>query len=647
MWNIPYIEQIISRGVLIQQIRKQVLQELFEEMPARRSTARASSATPISNASPAKRSTRGASVIAAPESTAVRRTGRSASQQPGASEISVNNPRLPEVQIQQSYAYGSSKTPVLPTQLVARNRMNLRELADTIDAGVEQAQQHLQNHLEEAHANLQSDARSERAERRASREASVASDDIEKSKTQRVAAWANSLDSSQLDEIPEEDSSEGASNPDDASRKDTDPSSFPSGMFDHSYNYERGLRRPNITIRKQEPSVFQRASMRTTAVFEASQQTLSTSCTAALHWTLRLFRACSEAIREVPNSPIIASIVVTLFGLLLASVAGLMFCYAYNSHLCDPLTTSPVGMTLPKYCGSCVRNPTSGINFTTGHGEDLSKLTAAINNINNQMRSMESRLTGRIDHEHAAVDKDFEALRKQQLELSNQISRFGIGMPKSANDVASPVIAKVNFFAPNNGATVEPRLTSPTKEKPISLITRVFLRAIGSTLYRTKAPVTALEAWQDVGDCWCASAMPSEQDSMRLGIKTSEMIFPFELVLENYPNAGSLSPGSIPKRLELWADFEHLDSLEWERLGIRQMQRSNPFGSTYALIGQAEYDASDKAVHVQAFALDVNQDQNRHHAQKYVIRVLSNHGSDHTCLYRVRLHGISVSGPEK
>lgn len=616
-------------------------------MPTRRSTARASSATPISNASPAKRSTRGASVLAVPDSTTVRRTGRGASQQSGVSEINLNSPRLPEVQIQQSYAYGSSKTPVLPTQLVARSRMNLRELADTIDAGVEQAQQHLQDHLEEAHANLQNDARAERAERRASREASVASDDIEKNKTRRVEAWANSLDSSQLDEIPEEDSSDGASNPDDASRKDTDPSSFPSGIFDHSYNYERGLRRPNILRRKLEASIFQRASTKVTRAFEASQQLLSTICTAALHWTHSLFRAFSEAIREVPNSPIIGFIVVTILGLLLASMTGLVFCYTYNTQICDPLTTSPIGMTLQKYCGSCVRSPTSGINFTTGTGEDLSKLTAAINNINSQMRAMESRLTGRIDNDQAAVDKDFEALRKQQLELLHQISRFGLGSHKSAHDVASPVIPKINYFAPNNGAIVVPGPTSPTKEKPISFIRRVLLRAVFSTYYKTKGPETALEAWQDVGDCWCASAMPSGQDSMRLSVKTSEMIFPFELVLENYPNAGSLFPGSIPKRLELWADFNHLDSLEWERLGIRQMQENNPFGPTYALIGQAEYDASDEATHVQAFALEVNQGKNEHHAQNFMVRVLSNHGSDHTCLYRVRLHGVSVNKAEK
>lgn len=31
---------------------------------------------------------------------------------------------------------------------------------------------------------------------------------------------------------------------DDQTRQCTDPSSFPSGIFEHSYNYERGLRRP-------------------------------------------------------------------------------------------------------------------------------------------------------------------------------------------------------------------------------------------------------------------------------------------------------------------------------------------------------------------------------------------------------------------
>ncbi|KAK5060145.1 hypothetical protein LTR84_010029 [Exophiala bonariae] len=613
-------------------------------MPPRRSSARAASATPISNASPAKRSARGGSLLTVPDS--IRRTARGASQQP-ASEVSVNNPRLPEVQIQQSYAYGSSKTPVLPTQLIARSRMNLKELADNIDAGVEQAQHHLQNHLEEAHANLQNDARAERAERRASREASVASDDNEKNKNQRVAAWANSLDSSQLDEIPEEDSSDGASNADGASRKDTDPSSFPSGIFDHSYNYERGLRRPNITIKKQEPSIFQRASTRTKDIIETSRQSLSRISNTALDWTLQFLRACSDAVKDIPNSPIIAFLVTMIFGLVLASVTGFVFCYTYSHHVCDPLTSSPIGLALQKYCGSCVRDPMPSMIITSGHGEDFSKLTSAINSINGQLRSMDARLSGRIESEHAAIDKDFEALRKQHAELANQLSRIGAGIPKTANDVASPVIAKINYFAPNNGAIVDPRFTSPTKEKQIGLLTRVLLKVVGSRMYKTKGPDVALQAWQDVGDNWCASAVPSEQDSMRLGVKASEIIYPFELVVENYPNAGSISPRSIPKNIELWADFSHLDSLEWEKLGIRHMQGSNPFGSNYALIGQARYDASGEAPHVQTFTLDINQDQYRHHAQKFVVRVVSNHGSDHTCLYRVRLHGISMNGPEK
>src|SRR5690349_1787251 len=129
-------------------------------MAPRRSTARALSATPVRGTTPAKRSARASSALE-PEDAIPRRLTRGASQQPSVANGDVNNPRLPEVQIQQSYAYGSSKTPVLPTQLVARSRMNLRQMAETIDAGVDQAEQQLQNHIEETRAHLQKDAREE------------------------------------------------------------------------------------------------------------------------------------------------------------------------------------------------------------------------------------------------------------------------------------------------------------------------------------------------------------------------------------------------------------------------------------------------------------------------------------------------------
>ncbi|KAJ4515653.1 hypothetical protein HRR78_001498 [Exophiala dermatitidis] len=592
-------------------------------MPPRRSTARLS-ATPIRASSPTKRSTRGSSVLAS-EDAIPRRVTRGGSQQPSmAAEGAVNNPRLPEVQIQQSYAYGSSKSAVLPAQLVARNKMNLREMAETIDAGVEQAQQHLQHHIEETHAQLQNetDPRAERARRRASREpasreGSVTTDDVEKNKSQRVAAWASSLESSQLDEIPEEDSSSGRppSTPDNATHKDTDPSSFPSGIFDHSYNYERGLRRPNVTVRRKTggDSTLQQAWKTAKTIADQSRQASARALGATAQWTSRLFRASGRAISDLPNS---------------------------------------VFVQVMRYCGGCVRASSSPLNFTLGaNGGDLSKLSAALSGIQSQIQAIEGRLSEKLDSQYTIVDTDIKELRRQHSELSSHIAGLqrvrGGGSVSSSGDVASPVIAKVNYFAPNNGANVDPHNTSPTRERRQALVSRVLSRMVGMTLYETKPAITALQPWQDVGDYWCSSASPAnnddQQDSMRLGVRVAEMIFPTEVVVENYPNAGSLFPGSTPKRIQVWADFQHLDSREWESLNIRQMQADGPLslGPTYALIGEVEYDASVEAPHVQAFPLAVNQhDIHLYAAQSFVVRVVENYGAEYTCLYRIRMHGV-------
>ncbi|OQU99162.1 hypothetical protein CLAIMM_04834 [Cladophialophora immunda] len=618
-------------------------------MAPRRSTARTSSATPVRAASPAKRSTRASSALA-PEDAIPRRVTRGTSQQPSLADGVVNNPRLPEVQIQQSYAYGSSKTPVLPTQLVARSRMNLKEMAETIDAGVEQAQQHLQNHIEETHANLQNDSRDERARRRASREhsqeASVASDDAEQQWNQRVAAWATSLHNNRLNEIQEESQELGEdededidrdnesvarSTPDDDTNKETDPSSFPSGIFDHSYNYERGLRKPNITIRERQDPWFRKAWNTSKGSVQQFRQTSLDILSSISDWFVQLLR------------------------FVFCRRSELLLCYTYTNFVCDPLSTSTAGLTLQKFCGTCTRSPSiASLNLTAGNGNDLSKLSAAINSINQQLRTLETRLTDKADSRYATIDKDIEALKRQHSELSSHIagSKPGGKSKTLSGDVASPVIPKVNYFAPNNGAMIEPRLTSPTMQKPLTLGHRILLRILLSTRYVSKPPITALTPWQDVGDCWCASAVQTggpghEDDMMRLGVKVTELIYPTEVVLENYPSAGSLSPGSTPKTLELWADFEQLDSLEWEKLNIRSMQGAtgSTLGLTYARIGKMEYDASSEASHVQAFPLDVNQGGSlAYAAQNFVLRVTENHGAEFACLYRVRLHGVPVFG---
>ena len=155
----------------------------------------------------------------------------------------------------------------------------------------------------------------------------------------------------------------------------------------------------------------------------------------------------------------------------------------------------------------------------------------------------------------------------------------------------------------------------------------------------SKDPMTALEPWHDVGDCWCA-ASPYEGDYVRLHVTAHEHIYPTELVVEHFPLAGTREPGTAPKSLELWADFSQMNKEEQDRLQIPKMQGNNVFDAQFARLGIMHYDASLGVNHVQSFRLDVNQQGLLHYAKTYVLRVTSTYGADNACLYRVRLHGV-------
>lgn len=604
-------------------------------MPPRRSTTRNASATPAPVVSPGRRSNRSSSVNPI-EGSAIRRATR------GSSAVPVNNPRLPELQTQQSYAYGATKTPLLPDQLDLRGNMTVNQIAETIDVGIQQAERHLEEHAAETKAHLQSEARADRAKRRASRdgsrEGSVDSENLESRKQTRTATWAaTTLDSDQLDDIPEEETSDEELD-DDETRRDTDPSSFPSGIYDYSYNYERGLRRPEPT----EPTRFKSAMghlwVGVTDVSTKSWMKILLLLSVLRNWLSRLGQSISKALHDLPDSSLVAILTTLIVTFCLLGAASFGFCQLYSNFICDPLNPSGFGNYLQQFCGRCVNYHTP-LNITVAEGQDLAQFSLAFKGMQQQLRSLESRVNNKVESKYASIETAMESIRQEALDLSRYAgSRKNVHV----DNVPSPLISKVNFFAPSNGALIDPRRTTPTRQRTFPLPQRIVLRMLGLSKHQSKPPITALEAWQDVGDCWCSSAVPFEQESVQLGITIRELVYPTELVLEHFPTAGSLSPDTAPRKIEIWADFEHLDYQEWESLQIRQMQGTTAPYPTYAMIGQMEYDASVHANHVQAFSLDVNQAGLLHTAQHFLLRVISNHGADHTCLYRVRLHGVPV-----
>lgn len=611
--------------------------------PNRRTSARPAGATPAKLTFPARGSTRGNSALPSDVST-TKRLLRSNSPANG----NIANPNLPEIQTQQSYAYGSSKTPLLPDQLVASEKMTLKQMAETLDSGIRQAEKQLESHAAEAEARFSSpqadnDARAERAKRRsASRESSV---DSETRKTKRTAAWASSLDTRQLDNVSEEPGSPESSD----TRQGTDPSSFPSGYFDHSYNYERGQRRPRTSL--AQPNSLQqgwtalkqvggRASRSTKQIITAINDFVSTCCSLMINGVI-----------EVPTMLMGTRVIQFVKGACLITMLGFLvwatFCTLYKWAACKSDLTP---LYLQTFCGKCYDFPYPLSIFSNNRlpsriGDD--DIPKYLDSLTRQMRDIEARMDSKIDAKFDVIRSQVQELDRDKKNLQNRFTNLESKSSASSID-PSPLMQRVNYFSPGTGATINPHLTSPTKQVPYSLPTRILLRMIGWQRYQAKPPSTALEAWKDVGDCWCASASgtPNTNSSVLLSVSMGYMIYPTELVVEHYPISGSVSPDTTPKVIEVWGEFSHLSPPVWETYHLKSSQQANHpiFPSTMAKIGTAHYVAGGHsgASVVQTFTLDVNQYDLALSTRDITLRVQQNYGAAYTCLYRVRLHGVPV-----
>ena len=81
---------------------------------------------------------------------------------------------------------------------------------------------------------------------------------------------------------------------------------------------------------------------------------------------------------------------------------------------------------------------------------------------------------------------------------------------------------------------------------------------------------------------------------------------------------------------------------EFVDAGLDKLSHDTILPRSFARIGKMVYKAGEGAPSVQTFTLDLNQDQKTYATQKIVFRATSNYGAEHTCFYRVRLHGAPL-----
>jgi hypothetical protein len=201
--------------------------------------------------------------------------------------------------------------------------------------------------------------------------------------------------------------------------------------------------------------------------------------------------------------------------------------------------------------------------------------------------------------------------------------------------------------------------------------------------------MTALESWSDAGDCWCG--IPRDGVS-QLSVHLQYPIVPEEFVVEHIPFSATLDPYAAPKDIEVWAHYGVFSSSDatieevsdpsftWSKLNpwktqdqtesglvetakitpvteetlplvvMSTLRIANPgvpeqeysgdpeLGPGFYRIGKMRYDIYGEN-HIQHFSFDGVIEIPHLRVDQFTFRMKSNWGSNHTCIYRFKVHG--------
>lgn len=198
-----------------------------------------------------------------------------------------------------------------------------------------------------------------------------------------------------------------------------------------------------------------------------------------------------------------------------------------------------------------------------------------------------------------------------------------------------------NYFSIGLGARIEPQLTSPTQLPPTDTASRWLWSFISPPV--AHPPSIALRPWTEATDCWCAKTTKG-MGVAQIGVRLASRITPHRLVIEHIPADGTRDIAAAPRAFEVWADvggareaarFNNMD-LESHDQGNRGEYCGQAPGSSFVCLGGGEYDIHHKN-YLQEWYPSFNPQQYNLTTDRVVVRVKTNWGAAHTCIYRLWL----------
>lgn len=226
---------------------------------------------------------------------------------------------------------------------------------------------------------------------------------------------------------------------------------------------------------------------------------------------------------------------------------------------------------------------------------------------------------------------------------------------------------QTNYLSQGLGAIMLPRYTSPTWREPSTFqyYGQWAWKAIGMST-RIEQPhlavhpkTTALTDWAENGDCWCADSPANADVKLQIAVRTPFKIYPTHFIIEHIPAPGTRDIAAAPKEFEVWVKMESKEMADKVKQRIkdrqdrfwpdlcgpppRSMEGGKDIGDdgTWLCAVNHRYDIHNHN-YMQTFGFPINPWDLGLEAWNVVLKVTSNWGADHTCLYRIRLAGDEV-----
>jgi SUN domain-containing protein 1/2 len=254
------------------------------------------------------------------------------------------------------------------------------------------------------------------------------------------------------------------------------------------------------------------------------------------------------------------------------------------------------------------------------------------------------------------VDKKIEeAIRTQATQIkalvkeetkTAMMAQLRLSALAEANLVANYQLRfnRPNYFSPGLGTVVDPALSSVTFNNAPGAIATI-ARRFSWTAARNP-PMAALTKWEEPGDCWCSAPSKTEDGGpqAQLVVNLARPVTPKQVTIEHIPM--SMMPArnisNAPRDIELWVQTDKPINPYYSHRhvackGDGPQVLQGQVG--WKCLGAFKYNIHGSN-HLQTFDLSGEPSEP---IQRAVVRVTSNWGASHTCLYQVRLHGTDTA----